>query len=143
MEPSAMKAKLSFVAIAVLSLCGFSCQLKIAVVNNTGDQAAVTSGKDVLSTPPGGLARFVYPTVAQQRRFQASFGGCTFTYRMPDTIEGYAMLDAFDGVVVAQMESDASLYLIPPTATGPVTLAEAASLQKEGFPVTPVEKRCH
>lgn len=143
MEPSAMKAKLSFVAIAVLSLCAFSCQLKIAIVNNSGDQATIVYGKDALSTEPGGFARFVYPTVAQQRRFQASFGGCTFTYRMPDMVESYATLESFDGVVVAQIESDASLYLIPPTATGPVPLADAASLQKEGFPVTPVEKRCH
>lgn len=142
MEAAIKTKSLVFVSAVVIALFACSLKLKIGVLNNSDVAVIIVSGGKTDSVPIGGIAKFFYPTVAQQRRFQASFSGCTFTYEMPGTIESYSQLEGFNGEIIVQLEKDSRLYLIAPAATHAAILSDVATLQKDGFPVSPIEKRC-
>lgn len=138
---------MTFRHAAVLSLCvallvACSLKLKIGVINNVGELVTISSGDEAMQAPPGHLVKFFYPTIAHQRMMRVSVGKCTYTYVLPDSIESYSKLAGFEGVVVVQLEHDYRFYLIPPKSMGVVSLADVASIQGEGFPLSPSKQEC-
>lgn len=138
---------MTFRHTAVLSLCmallvACSLKLKIGVVNNVGGPITIVSGGETIQAPPGNLVKFFYPTIAYQRMMRVSAGKCTYTYMLPDSIESYSKLAGFEGVVVVQLEHDYRFYLIPPKSMGVVSLSDVASIQGEGFPLSPSKREC-
>lgn len=127
--------------VALLVAC--SLKLKIGVVNNVGGPITIVSGDETIQAPPGHLVKFFYPTIAYQRMMRVSAGKCTYTYVLPDSIASYSKLAGFEGVVVVQLEHDYRFYLIPPKSMGVVSRADVASIQGEGFPLSPSKQECH
>ena len=89
-----------------------------------------------------GIARAIYPTTSQQRYLLVSLENCSFTYKLPSSIDKYSKLDNFDGEVLVQLEKDFRLYLIPPASDGVVAIVDAAYLRMVGFSISPNKKHC-
>lgn len=130
--------------MTAVSVALFACslKLKIGLINNSGETVTIFYDDETIPISNGGIAKFFYPTVARQRRFQVFLNGCTFTYEMPSSIENYSRLVDSNGGVRVQLERDSRLHLIPPASVGVATLSEVMYLQVDGFPVSPIEKYC-
>jgi hypothetical protein len=84
------------------------------------------------------------------RRFDILSEGCTYSYVFPAMGVNYAWRTA-DGSrpdysshfpVLAQVEPDFQIYLVPPGTTTALTAAQLARAQGHRFPLKPISKAC-
>ena len=90
----------------------------------------------------GEIGKYFYSTVAHQRSFKVFYNGCSYKYVMPSSIEKYSRLNEFHGEVLVQLEQDRRIHLVPPDSVGAVAFPNLASMQMDGFPISPIEKQC-
>ena len=70
-------------------------------------------------------------------------GRCRYLYEVPDHYQVLTLLasPAYRHVAV-QLEPDMRIYLMPGEATAPLPVETLASLQKGGFPLSPILAHC-
>lgn len=128
---------------AVVTAC--SRILPVTVFNNTGEAIEVLAGPDTGTIAPGKFAEFRYNRFADGRAFSLArifSGGCEYLYDFPAEIADYQIDMTYERGVQVQVEKDFSINLLPKTYDGDAPASGDMVLQREGFPVHPVAKKC-
>lgn len=125
----------------------------VILLNNTGHSVVV-----VQQAADGGPRIEVGPSLRSRRivaygtgrRFDIVSGDCTYKYVFPAMGVNYAWRTA-DGSqpdysshfpVLAQLEPDLRVYLLPPGTKAALTGERLAAAQGHRFPIAPVDKNC-
>ena len=136
-------ARLSLVILLTgIVLVGCSLKLQVALFNNTGERVTVRTESKIIAIDAGQSAQFDYPGEEQNWTLQLSTAACDYAYHVPKTLDHYPRPSVSNGLLKAQVEGNFGVYLLPPTATVPASIAGLESLQQDGFPLRPTSSNC-
>lgn len=136
------KFRLLSLLLLVLALNGCSLKLQIALFNNTGESIAIQLGAQGVDVRQLGFVKFDYPGEAQSWVLHLSAGKCDYVYRVPSSLAHYPVASESTGVVKVQLERNFGMFLLPPDASGVADVSNLNTLQKDGFPLQPIDKAC-
>jgi hypothetical protein len=124
----------------VLSSC--SLKLKVTLFNNSGEGVTVRVEPTDVVIGAGQSARFDYPGGEQNWTLHVVTARCDYSYAVPRTLDHYPWPTSSNRGLVAQLEQDFLIFLLPPSATQITPVTGLSSLQQDGFPVRPVSQSC-
>jgi hypothetical protein len=101
----------------------------------------VVGGED-LAIAKSQSREFDYPRSTQNFTVRLRTGSCEALYVLPAGLPSYPHFPDYYGPIRVQIESDLSIYLLPPDAKVITATSSLASLQRDGFPLRPVAKTC-
>lgn len=122
-------------------LCACSVLFGVALFNNSGENIEVIWSGENRSIASSRYARFEYAERMEQHEFRLSSGGCEYLYSIPLKIKDYDF-GVFDRGIQVQVERDFSINLLPVDYAGDTPASSAMFLQREGFPLQPVSRKC-
>ena len=124
----------------VLAACSYP--LSATLFNNTGQDVAVNWEDDNVAIAANHSGEFHYLNGDRKREVRLSSGGCEYFYAVPPELKGYVPDRKLERGVQMQVEKDYSIHLLPADYAGEQPALGTIFLQREGFPLRPVSRRC-
>ncbi|HVW75204.1 MAG TPA: hypothetical protein VHC39_16320 [Rhizomicrobium sp.] len=136
---------LAIAMLAFLGLAACSLSQKIALYNDADTPLTVRIAGKLISIAPGQSAAFAYPQSSENWTLLISDTACEYLYQLPRSLDHYPWkaIKAYDDPIMAQVERDHAVYLLPPSADGVADVSALTSGQVDGFPLRPVSRTCH
>ncbi|HKU64428.1 MAG TPA: hypothetical protein VJQ06_05170 [Rhizomicrobium sp.] len=130
-------ASLFMVCIAA----GCSYVTHATLFNNTGDKIEVEwqSKKALIAASDHAEIDYVISSTLEAR---VSGGNCEYLYRVSVELRNYRPDRKLDRGIQIQVEKDFSIDLLPTDYAGDAPATSALLLQREGFPLHPVSRKC-
>jgi hypothetical protein len=91
--------------------------------------------------PENGHAEIHY-IVGLARQVSISSGTCEYVYDVPGMPNSYRADRKLDRGIQFQLEKDFSIYLLPANYAGDAPASRETFMQREGFPLKPVWRKC-
>jgi len=113
----------------------------VTLFNNTGAVIEVRTERDRVSVAPNRFDQFHDPVDTDQV-FRLTGGGCEYLYDFSLGLVGYYSDRALVRGVQIQVEKDFSVNLLSGSYAGDTPAPGEMILQREGFPLQPVSRKC-
>ena len=123
----------------LLTACSY--MERATLFNNTTDEitVALRGGRTVIAGSSHAEIHFV---VTSELVARISSGECEYYYQVPMQPSSYRPSRKLDRGVQIQLEKDFSINLLPADYSGDAPASSGMVLQREGFPVQPVSRKC-
>ena len=124
---------------------GCSYPMKIVLFNNTGEAVVEESSMTHRVIEPGQFLETLYPYIGRNFTLALAAPACRYLYDFPPPPDRYLRMlqsDGIRGIVIAQIEPDMSIHLLPRVIAVVGNVTEFRALQQGGFPLHPVSRDC-
>jgi len=142
-----LKRSVLFAGLSLMPTVLAACTIwsPATLLNNTGEEIKMNMGGDITTMTPNQFIQFRYPRAPVNWVFRLTGGGCEYLYDVPVLPRKYdwpILLLSSDREDKIQVEKDFSLNLLPPSYAGDTPASSDMILQRDGFPLRPVSRKC-